>query len=67
MNSFNIVVHPTDPSTAKAQFATFLNENPDLGAILSETDVIRDEILSDDGVIKHQFRIKSEVLEHVHH
>jgi hypothetical protein len=33
---------------------------------LGENDVIRDEIVSDGGAIKHQFRIKSEVLEQVH-
>lgn len=67
MNQFEIIVHPTDPTTAKKQFADFLNENPNLVDKLSETDVIRDEIVSDEGVIKHQFRIKSEVLEQVHH
>ena len=66
MNSFEIVVLPTDPFTAQEQFAAFLRENPSLGDKLSEADVIRDEIVSDGGVIKHQFRIKSVVLEEVH-
>ena len=66
MDSFEIVVQPTDPNTAKEQFAAFLRENADLRDRLSETDVIRDEVVSDGGVIKHQFRIKSEVLEQVH-
>ena len=66
MNSFDIVVQPTDPRTAQEQFATFLRENPGLRDRLSETDVIRDEIVADGGVIKHQFRIKSAVLEEVH-
>ncbi len=66
MVSFEIVVQPTDPTTAKDQFAAFLRENSDLRDRLSETDVIRDEIVSDGGVIRHQFRIRSEVLEQVH-
>ena len=66
MVNFEIVVQPTDPNTAKEQFAAFLRENSDLKDRLSETDVIRDEIVSDGGALKHQFRIRSEVLEQVH-
>lgn len=65
MNTFEIVVQPTDPNTAKEQFESFLRENPGLEDRLSETDVIRDEIVSDGGVIKHQFRIKVKVTEEV--
>ena len=66
MNSYEIVVQPTDPKTAQEQFATFLRENPGFRDRLSETDVIRDDIIAEDGVIKHQFRIKSEVREEAH-
>jgi hypothetical protein len=66
MSNFEIVVHPTDPDSAKKQFVTFLKENMNLRDKLGENDVIRDEIVSDGGAIKHQYRIKSEVLEQVH-
>lgn len=66
MSDFEIVVYPTDPKSAKEQFATFLSESQNLSEKLGENDVIRDEIVSDGGLIKHQFRIRSAVLEQVH-
>jgi hypothetical protein len=67
MNDFRIVVSPTDsPQSAQEKFAAFLKEHDHIYKKLGANDVIRDGILSDDGLIKHQFRIRSSLLEPVH-
>ena len=62
MRNFEIIVQPTDPDTAKVALHSWLDQNSPIRESLGDEDLIRDEVLSDGGQVKHQYRIRRGLL-----